>query len=281
MRNSRLITLFLLVAVAGAACASEPAAARVQGMGGAGAALPFEAVTVFYNPAGIYLQDRIALDLTFRFDDIEWPGNWGLSYLKYQRSSGRGAGFGIYRMKTSDSYGSGDAIAALLATVYKTPIGIPVGLSFKYINENWNETGREGYFTSDLGVMKPFGGWIAGLTFQSVTKPGSKIFPYRLLLGISRSLGGKITAAFQTGVDSWDDLKNLHQAEYRFGLELRASKSLTLQGGHVKTTEEDYWTGGFGLVTGGGLTGVYFAYHWYPELDGSDRSFVSYSYYLK
>ncbi len=252
----------------------------MQAMAGAGVALPMEAVTVFYNPAGIFLQDRIALDMTLGFDDLGLPGSWGISYLKYVQSAKRGAGFGVYRIKDSLPIES-DAIAAILATVYQTPIGLPVGVSFKYISENWNDEGREGYFSGDVGALMPYRGFMLGLNFQSITDPESRLLPYRVLFGASRSFGGKITAAFQLGVDDWDDFKNLDHAEYRLGIELRPSSSFALQGGKVETPDLEYWTAGLGLFANGGLASLHAAYHWYPDLDNYDRFYIGYSYYLR
>jgi|GEM_PF-2562809 len=274
-------SLLILMCITGVSQAYEPVNARVQAMGGAGIALPTDVATVFYNPAGLYLQDRIALDLTLGFGEFGWPENWGVSYLKYVRSARTGAGIGLYRIEDSSLPPGGDAVAAILATVYRTPIGIPLGFSFKYINEKWADEDRKGYFSGDLGIVLPYKSWLLGLNFQSFTDPGSRLFPYRVLCGVSQNLGGKITAALQIGVNDWDDLKNLNQAEYRLGLEARFSRALSLAGGWVQdSTKEKYWTGGMGLYSDGGFARLHLAYHWYPQGTGDDRLFLSYNYYL-
>jgi len=106
----------------------------------------------------------------------------------------------------------------------------------------------------------------------------------------------------QVGVNNWDDLKNLNQAEYRLGLEARFSRALSLAGGWVQdSTKEKYWTGGMGLYSDGGFARLHLAYHWYPGMGlysdggfarlhlayhwypqgtGDDRLFLSYNYYL-
>jgi hypothetical protein len=249
-------------------------------MGGSGAALPFEAVTVFYNPAGMYLQDRIAFDFSLGFDDLGLPGAWSFSYLKYNRSAQQGAGFGVYRTKIPDSPFGGDAVAALIATVWNTPIGIPLGLSLKYINEIWNGGNRDHYFTGDAGVVFPYQSTLLSLSVQSFTQPDSRLYSYNVLAGLTRSFG-KITVAAQGNFATWDDLKKLDQAEYRLGAEFQMSTQMALRGGRIQTEAYEYWTGGVGLYAGGGLGQVNLAYHWFPEDEEDDRLFVSYAQYLK
>ena len=275
-----LISLFFLLVAARMTYSFEAVGARVQGMGGSGAALPFEAVTVYYNPAGMYLQDRIAFDFSSGFDDLDWPGVWSFSYLKYNQHAQQGAGFGIYRTKLPDSPSGGDAVAALIATVWKTPIGLPLGLSFKYINENMNGGDREHYFTGDAGIVLPYQSWLLSLSVQSFTQPDSKLYSYQVLAGLSRTFG-KITLTAQGNFNTWDDLKNLEQAEYRLGTELQMSSQVALRGGRIQTEAYEYWTGGIGLYTGGGLGQINLAYHWFPDGEEDDRFFVSYAQYLR
>jgi hypothetical protein len=275
-----LLSLFLLLIIPHIAYPFEAVGSRVQGMGGTGAALPYEAVTVFYNPAGIYLQDRIAFDFSLGFDELNWPGDWSFSYLKYNRTAQQGAGFGLYRTKNAGMHNGGDAVAALISTVWKTPIGLPLGLSFKYINENWNGGDRQHYFTGDAGVVLPYQSWLVGLSVQSFTQPDSKLYSYQVLAGLSRTFG-KITATLQGNFATWDDLKHFDEAEYRFGVELQMSNQMALRGGRIKTGDCEYWTGGIGLYAGGGLGQINLAYHWFPDGEEDDRFFISYDQYLK
>lgn len=260
--------------------ASEPAGSRIQGMGGAGVAAPFDVATVYWNPAGIYFQNRMGMDFTFSFDELEWPQDWGFSYLNYSRSSKTGAGFGVYRVRDAFTPEGGDAVAALISTVYRTPIGLPVGLSFKYINERWSDEGRKSHWSGDLGLLLPYGPWLLGLCIQSITDPSSHLVPYRILTGLSWRMGDKLTAAAQLSGASWEDFEDIDQAELRTGLDISFSRAFSLQGGWVRTPDEEYWTGGLGLQHERRAR-LSVAYHWYPEGEHSDRLYVSYSYYLQ
>lgn len=275
-----LISLLLLLVTAATARSFEAVSARVQGLGGSGVALPFEAVTVFYNPAGIYLQDRIAFDFSLGFDDLDWPGAWSFSYLKYNKRAQQGAGFGVYRKAIPDSPANGDAVAALISTVWNTPIGIPLGLSLKYINENWDSNNRKHYFTGDAGIVFPYRSTLLCLSVQSFTQPDSKLYSYNVLAGLSRTFG-KIILVAQGNFATWDDLKNLDQAEYRLGAEFLMSNQVALRGGRIQTGTYEYWTGGIGLYASGGLGQINLAYHWFPDGEEDDRFFVSYDQYLK
>lgn len=279
MRKALLLQLFVLSMAATYARGYEPAGARVQGMGGAGVALPSDVTTVFWNPAGLFFHDGIALDLTFSFEELSWPRNWGFSYLNYSRSGKSGAGFGLYRIEDSWTTEGGDAVAAILSTVYRTPIGLPLGVSFKYINENWADQGRTSYFSGDLGIFLPYGSWLLGACIQSVTRPGSQLFPYRVLLGLSWGLRRGVTAGFQMNVTRWEELDEPDQAELRAGVNLQFSGAFSAQGGWARTVGEEYWTGGIGLRGGGGAS-LHVAYHYYTKGDCRDRLFLSYSYYL-
>jgi len=260
--------------------AFEPVGARIQGMGGAGVALPEDATTVWYNPAGLYFNNRIAIDVTLGFDDIDFPELWGISYLKYEQKNSQGAGFGLYRFILPDQPDA-NAVAALLSTVYLTPIGIPIGISLKYINEKLPEKDRDHYFTGDVGGFLPLGKFLIGVMVQNVTSPGSAIIPSRINLGVSYRLGQMLTGSLQGSYESWDDVQDLNEAEYRLGAEFRPSSGIAFQAGRVENSFDDYWTAGFGLFTRGGLAGVNAAYHWFPSGNTDDRFYISYRYLLK
>ncbi|MBU1880968.1 hypothetical protein KKA08_02965 [bacterium] len=279
--KSTIWTLFVIIVFTPLISqALEPAGARIQGMGGAGVALPEDATTVWYNPAGLYFNNRIAVDATLGFSDIGLPALWGISYLKYEQANLRGAGFGVYRL-TSPFQPDADAVATLLSTVYLTPIGIPVGVTFKYINEKWPDEERKHYFTGDVGAFVPWGKFLVGLNLQNVTNPGSQIIPSRINLGVSYRLGQMITGSLQGSFVSWDEVEDFDQAEYRLGAEFRPSSGIAIQAGRVQNAYDDYWTGGLGLFTNGGLAGLSAAYHWFPSGNSDDRFYVSYRYLLK
>ncbi len=281
MEKGRLIALIIGVILPLEVWSLEPAGARLQAMGGAGVATAEGAATVYYNPAGIYFQDRMAMDFTGRLDALAWQGIWGISYLKYVKSNRSGAGFGIYRMKlTGDLYG-GDAVCTQLATVSLTPLGFPSGLTFKYINEKIGDGDRQSYFSMDFGLILPAGGWLIGFNWMSLTDPDSRIFPARLLLGVSKRLGRAFQAAVQAGFTDWETLRDFDQEEIRGGIELQPWRVFSLQAGFVSASESDYWTGGIGILSRDGVTRLYLAYQWYPDRDFDDRLFVSYNYYLK
>lgn len=280
MYSRWIIPLFFVLVLGSHSFASEPAGSRIQGMGGAGVAVPFDVSTVYWNPAGIYFQNRLGTDFTFSFDELEWPQDWGFSYLNYSRSSKTGAGLGIYRVKETHAPEGGDAVTVLLSTVYRTPIGLPVGLSFKYINERWADEGRKSHWSGDLGLLLPYGSWLLGLCIQSITDPNSHLVPYRILAGISWRMGDMVVAAAQLSGRSWEDFEDIDKAELRAGLDVSFSRAFSLQGGWVRTPDAEYWTGGLGLQHQR-RTRLSVAYHWYREDEPSDRLYVSYSYLLQ
>lgn len=283
MKRIILTACCLLLTIMGNTWAGEPFSARVQGMGGAGVVIPNDATTIFWNPAGLLYQDRIALDVTLEFNQLEWPGNWGISYLNYARTQGQGAGIGLYRLwepATSASPG-GNAVATLLSTVYKTPIGIPVGLTLKYINEKQDQEKRRNLFTLDAGFLAPIGPWLAGLTFQSLTSPDSRFLPYRVLGGLGWNYEGKVALVSQIKVHNWGQVRNWNnEADLRFGLELNFSRAFGLQGGWAQRPGEKYWTGGLGLASSDGRSRINLAYHWHPSGNVDDRLYFSLGFYL-
>ncbi|TKJ38408.1 hypothetical protein CEE37_12880 [candidate division LCP-89 bacterium B3_LCP] len=279
MRKS-IILLVTLILAEFQVNASEPVSARVQGMGGAGVALPTDVSAVYWNPAGLYLQNRMAMDFSFRFDELNLPDNWGFSYLNYSRSTRHGAGLGIYRFLDKGHLDGGNALAILMATVYKTPIGLPVGLSFKYINERWSDEDREGYWTGDLGFLLPYGPWLFSACVQSITHPGSHLVPYRILTGLSWTMNGKITAAVQGSALEWEDLQDFDLPEWRIGAEIRLSDSFAGQGGWVSAGSDEYWTFGLSIIQKRRAR-LSCAYHWYPTGGNNDRFYLSYGYFLQ
>jgi hypothetical protein len=260
--------------------AFEPAGSKIQGMGGAGAAVPFEVTTVYWNPAGLYLQNRMGMDFTFSFEEVEWPQNWGFSYLNYSPTNRTGKGLGIYRIMDNSGPEGGDAVSVLLSTVYKTPIGLPIGLSVKYINESWADEGRKSHWSGDLGVVIPYGGWLLGLCVQSISDPNSHLNPFRILAGLSWRIGEILTFAAQVSALDWDDFEEIDQMELRTGVDLGLSRTFSVQGGWVRTATEVYWTGGAGLFHQRRAR-LSAAYHWYPDGERDDRFYLSYGYFMQ
>jgi hypothetical protein len=277
------VVLAILLIQVGVTLAGEPFSARVQGMGGAGVVIPKDATTIFWNPSGLMHHDGLAMDVTLEFESLDWPGNWGVSYLNYNRYTSQGFGLGIYRLKSlpGANTAGGNAVATILTAVYRTPIGIPVGLSFKYLNERWGEEDRRNLFTADAGFLIPLGPWLTGVNFQSVTGPDSHFLPYRVLAGLGWSYRETITLASQIMIHDWGEVENWNgEADLRFGLELAFSRSFSLQGGWAQRPGEKYLTGGLGIASADGRNRINLAYHWHPSGVVDDRVFFSLGYYL-
>lgn len=258
----------------------EPVGTRIQGMGGAGVALASDAATVYWNPAGLYFLNRMAADFSVQSEGWDWPQSWGVTYLNYSRSSQSGAGLGVYRIIDNTIPLGGNAFASQLAMVYRSPIGIPIGLSLKYINEKWAQEKRTNYFTADLGFLIPYRTILIGVNFQNIPRSKCNLFPYRLLVGSSWRPGEWLTMAVQIAADNSEQLKYLDQMELRAGLELHFSAPFSLAGGWVKYQEVESWTAGLGIRSSSDRVRIYVAYHWYPNEEKEDRLFLTYNYYL-
>ncbi len=274
------IFLFNFLAVGLSVQGAEPAGTRIISMGGTGTALPTEAATIYWNPAGLYFFDRLGADFTFQFADFGWPENWGFSYSNYSRSRQSGAGMGIYRQKleSPDSLKFGDAVMVQLASVYLLPLNLPLGLSAKYINENWEDGGRKSYFSMDLGTGYKMGGLYVGASVQSVTQPDSRIFPYRVLGGASFEIGNLATIAVQATASRWSDVEELDPPDWRAGVEIAPSDGYSFQAGRRETADQKFWTMGIGMGSKRALTRLYAGYQLPDGDDGEKSLFVSYVY---
>ena len=276
----RWISLFSFLAIGLSAQGAEPAGSRIVSMGGTGAALPAEAATVYWNPAGLYFFDRLAADFTFQFAEFGWPANWGFSYSNYSKSRQSGAGLGVYRHKleSPDTLNFGDAVMVQLASVYMLPLGLPLGFSAKYINENWEDGGRKSYFTMDAGTGFKMGGLYVGASVQSATQPNSRIFPYRVLTGASFEFGDFATIAVQAAASRWSEVQDLDPPDRRAGVEIAPIDGYSFQAGRRETADQKFWTMGFGMGAKQGLTRLYVGYQWPDDDDGEKTLFVSYVY---
>jgi len=276
----RWISLFSLLAIGLSAQGAEPAGARIISMGGAGVALPTEPATIYWNPAGLYFLNGLASDFTFQFAEFGWPENWGLSYSNYSSSRQHGGGLGIYRqnVESPDTLIFGDAVMVQLASVYSLPLGIPLGLSAKYINENWEDAGRKSYFTMDAGTGYQMGGLYVGASVQSVTQPDSRIFPYRVLAGASFELKNLVTIAAQASAGRWSEVEDLDPPDRRAGIEISPGDGFSFQAGRRETADQKFWTMGFGMGSERSLTKLYVGYQWPADNDGDKSLFVSYVY---
>jgi hypothetical protein len=280
MKISWLNAFFVLLITVRAATAVEPVSARLQGMGGAGVAMASDVGTVYYNPAGLFFHNNIAIDVSLQSEGMDWPQGWGITYLKYTKGQQGGAGFGIYRIIDNSIPEGGNALASQVTTVYKTPVGVPIGLSLRYINEKWADQKRGNYFAADFGLLIPYRGLLLGVNFQNMLRPDSHLFPYHILVGASWSPAVWLSAAVQVSAADGNQLKYMDQTELRSGLELHPFNLLSLMGGYVKYQDIRYWTAGLGISSSSLNTRFFFAYHWYPEGGGDDRLYFTYNYYL-
>ena len=272
--------LFSLLVVALPVQGAEPAGTRIVSMGGTGAALPTEAATVYWNPAGLYFFDRLASDFTFQFARFNWPENWGFSYSNYSRSRQSGAGLGVYRQKleSPDTLNFGDAVMVQVASVYMLPLKLPLGFSAKYINENWEDGGRKSYFTMDAGTGLKLGGLYIGASVQSVTQPDSRIYPYRVLGGASFEFGNLATIAVQASASRWLEIEDMDPPDRRAGVEIAPIEGYSFQAGRRETADQKFWTMGFGMGSKQGRTRLYVGYQLPDDEDGEKSLFVSYVY---
>ncbi|RJP75543.1 MAG: hypothetical protein C4524_11675 [Candidatus Zixiibacteriota bacterium] len=265
----------MLLAQTQLVAALEPAGARAQSMGGTGAALPTEPASLYWNPAGLFFQNGLAMDVTLQFAGRDWPNTWGLTYTKYSARARQGAGMGLYRILEKPGPDAGNAFVTVLTSIYRTPLGLPLGFSFKYITERMSGEDRKNYVTGDVGLFLPLSGFLLGAGFQSVTQPDSRLFPYRVNLGLSWNYRHKVTLASQLSGRTWDEFKHPEQGRWAVGLEIAPSKKFSLQGGYSESPLERYWTGGLGLSSGRGAR-LHLGYQWHPDGGRDDRVFLSY-----
>ncbi|MFH1862921.1 MAG: hypothetical protein ABH878_08940 [bacterium] len=281
MRRTLFIWLLALLLTGSAVRANEPASARIQGLAGSGVALCDDPAVVYWNPAGIFYQNRIGLDATFFFEtealDVVPPQNWGISYVNYSPSIRRGSGFGIYRKVDSAVPEGGNATAVVLATVYPTPLGIPMGLSLKYIQEKWAAEGRKHYFTADAGVVLPWEKLRVGFCLQSLPRVNSRLFPHRILFGAYWKMTDFIGFAAQVSLDEWSDFNALDEAQRSIGAEIKPLKWLWVRGGWINNPFADSWCLGISFQDNKAHTQLHLTYRRNPDAT-EHNLFISYTY---
>ena len=130
----------------------------------------------------------------------------------------------------------------------------------------------------DAGTGYQMGGLYIGASFQSVTQPDSRIFPYRVLAGASFKLKSLLTVAAQGAASRWSEVEDLDPPDRRAGIEIGPLGGYSFQAGRRETADQKFWTMGIGLGPKRGQARLYVGYQ-LPDGDNGEKSlFVSYVY---
>lgn len=167
-----------------------PVNAFTVGIGGAAVAVTDNPGVIFWNPAGFGVSEVVETDFTIASAKLELPASW--SFLIANSASGGGK-FGLamirrHSFKNNDEYKSFEMIFPL-SHQFKAGM-IPVGVSVKFISEQWEGSDWKSGMAFDTGMMfiTPTG-FKFGLTVKNIS--GSDLSTFRSQTWAGVSWGGE------------------------------------------------------------------------------------------
>lgn len=230
---------------------------RPLGMGGAYAAVADDADAMEYNPAG-FTQKRYfginfnyqRIELLDRDDDKLIKDRWHIALYDSKTSKYFGAGVSF----TSDGFPNdtiknNENYQALLSVSFPGGDFMFVGLSGKYIRFDKDDPQTEAG-NLDVGLLfAPTTFLHIGLTGRNlIPQDHPELLPSELAAGISSSLYGFVTLAFDT-TWSWD-MPEGNQWNFHLGAEGLIAGMINIRGGYIfdEYRERDFYTVGLGYL---------------------------------
>ena len=260
-RTSLMAMLFaclLVVGLAQAAAAADDLAgtaafmniglgARAMGMGGAFVSIADDATCVYYNPAGLAIQDGRSLT-SFYTNQYGQAGYLGFAYAQ------KGFGGGILTLSATDIQGTDEfgnptetyslTERALLASAARTYKGLHIGGTVKYYSQSLPDLQGSGV-TCDLGLLYEGNQYKIGAVgrnlFGQVSYANGSADPFDrvFVVGVSTDVVPRLTLALD-----YETNRTAHVGgEYRLDM-------FDLRGGAVFRDGHTSLTAGLGVRTG-------------------------------
>ncbi len=245
----------------------NPVSSYSAGMGFCGVAIPMNPATIFWNPGGLGIMEKLSVDFTVATPSVDFPGNWSMAMANSSSAAGGRYGLGITRrsVEWNDEYNL-TSFSVVMPFSYGFLSGsLPMGVSLKLIGEEFQhvQTNREDgwhYGTAvDIGGLWVFGSGVkVGYARHNIIGGNLSDFESETWFGASwNSADDKLTFTVQSRFDKpldWSYLRNgmSFGVNYDFGgvgnIFQKQERNCELRGGYKIEGEKAWFTAGFAYI---------------------------------
>ncbi len=261
-----------------------PVNAFTAGIGGAAVAVTDNPAAIYWNPSCFGVTEMMEVDFSVAASKLESPGSW--SFLIANSSTGGDGRFGMgiirrHAIKNGEKFRS---FQVIFPVAHQFGAGLfPIGVSVKFISENYDDSGWKYGMSFDAGAMLVLPtGFKVGYSAQNLV--GGDLRAFRSKSWLGASWGGGDFPILVAGQIRAERLRRRTYTtdNFNIGLEISPLPELPeLRGGWLRAEGEGRLTMGFSYKLG--KENARLEYALVVDPDGWDETthFVTYSWGLK
>ncbi|MFH0765410.1 MAG: hypothetical protein V2A61_03215, partial [Calditrichota bacterium] len=188
--------------------------AQSAGNGFLGVALPFDAGTVYWNPAGVGALDQMSVEFTAAGEKFARPGNWSFIMANSANAKSERFGFALLRRSGSEDSSWFKSFQINLPLAYGFQAGsMPVGVALKFISERQEGGGWRYGSALDAGALwRSPSGMVVGLSSLNIAASNLHSFENQTWAGFGWGRDrDPYTIGAQTRVDDWRNRETMRQ----------------------------------------------------------------------
>ncbi len=236
-----------------------PVNAYSVGMGSAGVALAHDPSIIFWNPGGIGLLDRLAVEFSMASSGLESPGSWAFIMANSSDNDDNRFGLGIIRQHSEldESTYKSYTVLLPLATSLKTN-SLPIGMTVKMLSEKLNDEDWHFGAGIDFGVMwQTKTGMLLGLSRLNIFGSSLRSYERQTWFGFGwEKKDFPVKMGAQCRLDRPLDLDYINQ-HYRTGVEIdltddkqtaKKEYQYSVQTGFIREGDTNYLSGGISAL---------------------------------
>ena len=251
------------------------AGSRAGAAGNSYTALPDDALSVFYNPAGLASLRSISSDITYGLAGLLQFENWSVLYAKpnYQNSY---LGLGMLKRKFESEGRTYRSFHLIIPTTFRISNVSSAGLSFKYLNQKTGTGSYKSKFGMDFGCRIDYGVFRYGFTARNLPDPGMESFLPEYSNGFAISTE---RMKFETDIyaKDYEELVSSNRG-VRMGGEMSFGEYYAFRAGYNKYQGKEYISFGFGIFSLFRITGFDYCYITEKNKITKGEHWVSYTF---
>ena len=251
------------------------AGSRAGAAGSAYTALADDALSVFYNPAGLTSLRSISSDLTYGWSGFLQLENWSVLYAKpsYEDSY---LALGMLKRKFVIDGMPYRSFHLIMPTTFRISKFSSAGLNLKYLNQKTGTGEYKSKFGMDFGFRLEHGIFRYGFTARNLPNPGMESFLPEFANGVAIKTK---SMRFETDIfaSDYDELKSANRG-IRMGGEINIGDNYAVRAGYKKYQGKEFVSIGIGVYSLFRINGFDYCYITEKKKITKGEHWISYTF---